>query len=751
MNDKGRTKKVPVHELEEMRVRIAVLERQIADHMVVDNALKGSEELLRLILTLSTNFIILSPDEIDDGIIDVLKAIGSYAGVDRSYVFQFDKNGLEMSNTHEWCAEGVMPAIKDLQHVSVNDLPWFSKKIKNFEVVHVPDVAELPLEAIAEKKEFLRENIQSMIAVPIVSDSSIVGFLGFDSVRLKKNWSEDIISLLKIVGEIFACALSRKQMMEALRESESKYKTLFEHANDAIMLIKGDIFVDCNTKTLDIFECTYEQVAGQPLYRFLPPFQPDGSNSGENIIEKLKAALNGIPQHFEWKHCRYDRTTFDAEVSLNRIMFAGEAFIQAIIRDVTERKMAEELFRTLANSSSAGVYIVQDGKFKFVNPCFQQITGYSEDEIADRDSLALVLNEDKELMKENVLRLLRGERLSAFEIRVSAKAEEIRWILVTVTSIQYKGKQAVLGNFIDVTDRNKTEILLKESEERYRILTEKSLVGVYLVQDNTFRYVNQAFAHIHGCEPFEMIGKQGPMDFIVKEDRKKAEESVRMRKKAETDGMLLEVSIIRKDGAVRRVEVYGSRAIYNGRPAELGTLLDVTEKKQMEEQLQTMSMKDELTKLYNRRGFFIIAEQQIGIANRTKNEALCFFIDLDGMKWINDTMGHKEGDKALIMCASILNKAFRGTDIVGRIGGDEFAVLAVGTNEAGADLLVRRLQKHIDRYNSGANMSCKLSLSIGVACYNPKNPQSIDDLMATADMLMYKEKKEKYLRQGSAR
>jgi diguanylate cyclase (GGDEF)-like protein/PAS domain S-box-containing protein len=751
LNNKDMAKEVLVQDQKEIQAHIAILEKKIAEHNLVDEVLQSSEELLRLILTLSTNFIILSPDEIDDGINDVLKAIGSFAMVDRSYVFQFDKNGLEMSSTHEWCAEGITPQIQDLQHISVNDLPWFCEKIKSFEVIHIPDITELPLEALAEKKEFMREDIQSLVAVPIVSGYTIMGFLGFDSVCSKKRWHEDTISLLKIVGEIFAYALSRKHMTEALRESESKYKTLFEHANDIILLIKGDTFVDCNTKTLETFGCAYEQIVGQFIYRFSPHSQPDGSNSRERIAERLNGALKGEPQHFEWKHCRYDGTVFDAEVSLNLIIFGGEAFIQAIVRDVTERKKAEELFRTLANSSSAGVYIVQDGKFTFVNPCFKQITGYDEDEILGRDSLVLVVDEEKGAVKENALKMLRGEGLSAFEISVSGKNGDTRWVLATVTSVQFKGRQAALGNFIDVTDRKKIEMLLKESEERYRILSEKSLVGVYLVQDNIFRYVNPAFARIHGCEPSEMIGKLGPMDFLNPEDREKTENGISMRRSGAIEGMLLEVGIIRKDGAIRKVEVYGSRAIYNGKPAELGTLLDVTEKKQMEEQLHAMSMKDELTKLNNRRGFFIISEQQIRIANRIKKEVLCFFIDLDGMKWINDTLGHKEGDEALIMTASILRETFREADIIGRIGGDEFAVLAIGTNEAGVDLLVKRLRKNIDKSNKQVQRPYELSLSIGVACYDPNNPQSIDDLMSAADTLMYKEKKEKYQQQSLTR
>ena len=748
MNDEGRTKKDLIRELTGMRERLAAFEKKDIGDGDADGLYKNSEGLLRLILTLSTNFIILSPDEIDDGINDVLKAIGSFAEVDRSYVFQFDKTGLKMSNTHEWCDEKITSQIRNLQDISADDYPWFCESIKRFEVVHIPNVAELPPEVTAGGRGVLHGNARSIIAVPIISGYSVMGFLGFDCVSSKKGWSEDAISLLKIVGEIFAYALSRKQVTEALHESESKFKALFEHANDAIFLLKDDIFIDCNTKTLEIFGCTRDKIIGQTPHRFSPPLQPDGRGSKEKIIEKTYAAVKGEQQYFEWKHCRYDGTPFDAEVGLNRIILGGETYLQAIVRDVTERKTAEELFRTLADNSPVSVYIAQGGKFKFVNPHFQQSTGYSEGELLGKDSLLLVIDEEKESVKDVASKMLRGERRSAFELKVSTKTGEIRWIFGTVTPIRYKGNKAVLGNFLDMTDYKKTEIMLKESEERYRTLTEKSLVGVYLVQDRIFRYVNPAFAHIHGHEPEEMIGKTGPIDFIVPEDHDKLEESIRRRKDGENT--LVETRIIRTDGTIRNVEVYGSRAIYNGRPAELGTLLDVTEKKELEAKLQTMSMADELTNLYNRRGFFTVSEQQLKMANRINREILCFFIDLDRMKWINDTLGHKEGDNALIGAANILRETFREADVIGRIGGDEFAVLAVGTNEISVEVLMERLQKHVDNYNAQEERPYKLSLSIGVTCCSFLHQQSIDELMSAADALMYEKKKEKYLLQGSA-
>jgi diguanylate cyclase (GGDEF)-like protein/PAS domain S-box-containing protein len=749
ISDEDKPREELIRELERVRERLAILEKKNAENRLVNGTRKTSEELLRLILTLSTNFIVLGPDEIDDGIDDVLKAIGSFAGVDRSYVFQFDKGGLVMSNTHEWCAEGIEPQIRNLQNMSVKDLPWICEKIKGFEVVHLPDVTDLPLEAIAERKEFLREGIQSLIAVPIISGYSTLGFLGFDSVLSKKKWPEDTISLLKIVGEIFASALTRKAMMEALRESESKYKTLFEHANDAIFLIKGDLFVDCNTRTLEVFGCTRDQIIGHRPYGFSPLLQPDGRDSKEKALERTANALKGEQQHFEWKHCRHDGSLFDAEVSLNRVILGEETFVQAIVRDVTERKAAEELFRTLANSSSVGVYILQNDRFVFVNPHFQQIVGYKEEQLLGKESLSFVIDEEKQSVKEHALEMLRGERLSAFELRVLAKTGETKWLLSTVTSINYKGKRAVLGNFVDITDRKEIETMLKESEERYRVLTERSLVGVYLVQDNIFQYVNPAFAHIHGCEPEQMIGRIGPMRFIIPDDHEKTRESILKRKTGENDGDLLELRIMRTDGAIRSVEVYGSRAIFNGRPAELGTLLDVTEKKVLEEKLQAMSMVDELTGLYNRRGFFTISDQQVRIANRMKSDMLCFFIDLDGMKGINDTLGHKEGDEALIATATILRETFREADVIGRIGGDEFAVLALGTSGIGADELKHRLQKQVDFYNARAEKPYELALSIGAAGHDCHSLQSTEELLSVADELMYREKKEKYQRRGS--
>lgn len=173
------------------------------------------------------------------------------------------------------------------------------------------------------------------------------------------------------------------------------------------------------------------------------------------------------------------------------------------------------------------------------------------------------------------------------------------------------------------------------------------------------------------------------------------------------------------------------------------TKSSVTERERLERKLQTILITDELTGLYNRRGFLTLATQQMNVAERSKRAMLLFSADLDMMKYINDTFGHREGDQALIDIASILREAFRKTDIICRMGGDEFAILAIDTAEKTGEVLLKRLDSILETYNGREGRKYKLSMSVGVVYYNPENPSSLEELMIQADALMYEEKRKK--------
>jgi diguanylate cyclase (GGDEF)-like protein len=178
-------------------------------------------------------------------------------------------------------------------------------------------------------------------------------------------------------------------------------------------------------------------------------------------------------------------------------------------------------------------------------------------------------------------------------------------------------------------------------------------------------------------------------------------------------------------------------------------LNDITETKELEDRLSAMSVTDELTGLYNRRGFIALTRRQMKITERSQNDMLLFFADLDKMKYINDTLGHKEGDRALIEVATILKAVFRESDIIGRIGGDEFAILATNATDKTGEALMNRLQELLDRYNRSAGRKYELSLSTGMTRYDPKSRCSPDELMAEADAQMYEEKRRKQNREPS--
>jgi diguanylate cyclase (GGDEF)-like protein len=161
----------------------------------------------------------------------------------------------------------------------------------------------------------------------------------------------------------------------------------------------------------------------------------------------------------------------------------------------------------------------------------------------------------------------------------------------------------------------------------------------------------------------------------------------------------------------------------------------------MEKQLEDAAITDSLTGIFNRRGFFIMAEQQCKLSDRNKRALSLLYIDLDGMKNINDELGHKEGDLALIDTSRILKRSLRETDIVARIGGDEFTVLLTDTSEPDIEkVIIGHIHNNIAKHNETAGRRYELMLSIGISRYDPAFPCAIDDLMHRADKLMYEDK-----------
>ena len=257
-------------------------------------------------------------------------------------------------------------------------------------------------------------------------------------------------------------------------------------------------------------------------------------------------------------------------------------------------------------------------------------------------------------------------------------------------------------------------------------------------------YVNQKFLEMFGFDnPGEIIGDM-TQKHVHPDDRELVTECSEKRKNGKPAPSRYGFRGVRKDGSVIYIEASVASIMYHGEPASLAYLRDMTERRQLEEKLRAMSIVDDLTGVYNRRGFITLAQQQLKLADRTRKRMDLFFIDLDGMKRINDELGHKEGDVAIVETAGILRRTFRKSDIIGRLGGDEFAVLAIdsGNGSKGEDL-EGRLHAILESHNKPESRKFKLSLSVGAVSYDPDNPAALDHLIAKADKLMYEEKMSK--------
>ena len=186
MGDSKKSDPRLLREVEALRAQVADLRRAHEECQKAEETLRYRIAFEELITGISTKFINLPSTRIDVGIDDALRELGEFAGVDRSYVFLYSDDGLRMTNAHEWCAEGIVPAMPRLQNLQVDAFPWFDEGIKRHETFHVPRVDRLPPEAKHERAEWEAESIQSLLGVPMICAGSLIGFVGFDSVREEK-------------------------------------------------------------------------------------------------------------------------------------------------------------------------------------------------------------------------------------------------------------------------------------------------------------------------------------------------------------------------------------------------------------------------------------------------------------------------------------------------------------------------------------------------------------------------------------
>lgn len=400
-------------------------------------------------------------------------------------------------------------------------------------------------------------------------------------------------------------------------------------------------------------------------------------------------------------------------------------------------KTEKELLQTLMDNIPDYIYFKDEkNRFVRVNKARAEISGTIPDKMIGKTDFDFFPEEEarKTFADDNYVKDSEKPIVDKLEKLTFFDGKE-HWVSVTkIPWYDYKGRViGTMGISRDITERKRMEEKLRESEERFRILAEHSPVGIYLVQGRFFKYVNPKAAEIFGYKVEEVIGKKEPRELVHPDDWPMVEENLRKRIKGELDFMNYFFRGVRKDGQVFYAEVFGSRVIYQGEPAIIGTVLDVTKHKETEKFLLELSRRDYLTGLFNERYFYEKLQEEIDRFKRYNNYAFSLlYIDIDGFKFCNDTYGHLEGDKVLQNLGEILQKSLRKMDSAYRVGGEEFVVMLPHTLKEEASTVAERVRKKVEeklypRYN--------ITVSIGVADCRTK------DIVKVADKAMYEAKK----------
>jgi len=521
-------------------------------------------------------------------------------------------------------------------------------------------------------------------------------------------------------------------------------RDIIAHAGVGIYIVHDSKFVYVSELYQKITGFTDKELIGE--YSLKNIFPADRDKVRYQAIRCLKKESF---EPYEYRFIRKDNELRYILETVTSITFKGERATMGSFMDITERRMIEEKYKTVLENIQEGYFEVDlSGNFIFFNDSVCNVLGYTRDELTGMNNRQYTKDDEtvKKVFQAFNYVYRTGETLKEFGWDITRKDGTKRYIEGSISLIKDASDKVTgfRGITHDVTERNRAEKALRQSEEKYRNILE-NIQEAYFEVDlaGNFTFFNDSLCRLTGGSREELIGA----NYKRFSDKEMSQKAFKAFHDVFTSGKAIngfDWQIIRKDGSKRYIEASVSLHKHSsGKPAGFrGVIRDITERKRIEQELNYMATHDALTGLPNRLMFSQLLDHAIQHAQRNKRQLAVLFIDLDRFKTINDSLGHEAGDTLLKEMAQRFKQSLRTVDIVGRLGGDEFTILMEDFNELKqVETLAHKILSTVIKPFAIMGEECRITASIGISIY-PRDGKDEQTLMKNADVAMYYAKEE---------
>lgn len=497
-----------------------------------------------------------------------------------------EKYFLEIFDNHPSIMLLIEPETGKIIRANKSASNFYGYTKKDFQTLKIFDINQLPREKVSEKMKNTMSNTTNYF---LFSHKLANGEIKFVEVHSASIFYKNKNVLFSTINDI----TEKKINEDMLKVSEESYKNLFNSVTDAIYIQdENGYFIDVNEGAVKMYGYQREYFIGKtPEFLSAP-----NKNDLNDVLLKVKKAFNGEPQRFEFWGLKKNGEIFPKEIVLTKGKYFGKEVVYAIARDISERKnfireiqLNNERLKEAQNLIHLGYWEwdIINNIIHWSEEVYNIFNVPQDTTITIEKVLSYVHNDDKQYVIKSIDDALYNNKKYDIEHRIVLENGENRYC-IEKGKVEFNSDSKpikMIGTVQDITERKLIELALQESENKFRTLTEKALVGIYIIQDNVFKYLNEAALKIIEYPADEIINKLGPVDISINNYKSNVQNNIDKRISGEVQSIQYEDIILTKTGKQKIVDILGTITTFNNKPAIIGTFIDITERKKYQEEI----------------------------------------------------------------------------------------------------------------------------------------------------------------------